>query len=105
MSLKTKIILGIKVAAISASLIFTAANAQNDLPDNCFLLWELKNSKYCQDFGEDNLGDYFLYACEGKKYSEYFGWYTTIINYVSFCGYTSSITSEENFEFLPLVVK
>ncbi|PNX51838.1 MAG: hypothetical protein BV456_01800 [Thermoplasmata archaeon M8B2D] len=111
LTLKAKIILALNLVAILILWSFTLVNAQEGFPENpaCksdwFLIWELPNSKHCQDFGEENLGDYFLYGCWGEKESQYFGTYKTIVAYYSFCGYTSSITSDKFFEFLPLVVK
>lgn len=110
LTLKAKLILALNLVAILLLFSFYLVNAQ-DFPENnsCtsdwFLIFEMPNSKHCKDFGEENLGDYFLYGCWGEKESDYFGTYKTIVDYYSICGYTSSITSEDNFQFLPLVVK
>jgi hypothetical protein len=89
MTLKTKLILAINLAAILALLIFSAVNASS--MDDCisepFLLWKINPSKLCSG------GEYHLYICESKNRSIF----------VSTC--VSSKVESKNYDiFFPLVI-
>ena len=89
-TLKTKLILAVNLAAIISLLIFSAVNAGR--MDSCetepVLLWEIPDHPICGG------GIYRLYACFDEEKS---------FTFVSAC--TSGIKSTDDFIFLPVITK
>ena len=114
MNKKTKVISAVNTALVLASLFYAGVSATESPPpldSECKtpwnLVWNFPTHRYCSELGENNLGDYYLYSCEGEKYSEYFGWYKTIVKFASQCIYSEIIIPENNTQvvFLPLIIK
>ena len=64
---------------------------------NYTLVWQFDNSVHCQD--HTPRGDYYLYSCRIRKWSDFNQKYYETIKFVSQCVYTSPIDISDIKQF------